>query len=177
MLLITQILPDIFKRRLSRKNHRLWVIQRFKDAAGGIDLQELQENLQAHKLKLEAQAWADIDYLDINASKFEAAHGAHTGKPGKKADMGTKSDREKQYTVAEFIDMGFEHIQWDGVTPIPIVDCCGRIIAILVGQPGRDYPEELQEAFGIMQKEGENAGLSSKATDGPHKRGAFPAYN
>ncbi|KAJ3861147.1 hypothetical protein EV359DRAFT_66722 [Lentinula novae-zelandiae] len=28
-----------------------------------------------------------------------------------------------------------------------------------------------------MQKEGENAGLSSKAMDGPHKRGAFPAYN
>ncbi|KAF8823760.1 hypothetical protein HHX47_DHR9000388 [Lentinula edodes] len=64
MLLITRILPDIFKRRSSRKNHRLWVIQRFKDAAGGIDLQELQEKLQAHKLELEAQAcrvcwWAD----------------------------------------------------------------------------------------------------------------------
>ncbi|KAJ3851970.1 hypothetical protein EV368DRAFT_82994 [Lentinula lateritia] len=64
MLLTTQILPDIFKRRSSRKNHRLWVIQRFKDAAGEIDLQELQEKLQAHKLELEAQAcrvcwWAD----------------------------------------------------------------------------------------------------------------------
>ncbi|KAJ3871388.1 hypothetical protein F5051DRAFT_340950 [Lentinula edodes] len=28
-----------------------------------------------------------------------------------------------------------------------------------------------------MLKEGENAGLSSKAVDGPHERGAFPAYN
>ncbi|KAJ4493143.1 hypothetical protein C8J55DRAFT_384004, partial [Lentinula edodes] len=114
---------------------------------------------------------------DIDASKFEAAHGAHTGKPGKKADMGTKSDREKQYTLAELIDMGFEHIQWDGVTPIPIIDCCGRIIVVLAGQPGGDYPEELREAFGIMLKEGENAGLSSNAADGPHKCGAFPAYN
>ncbi|KAJ4499163.1 hypothetical protein C8R41DRAFT_755296, partial [Lentinula lateritia] len=64
MLLITRILPDIFKRRLSRKNHRLWAIQRFKDAAGGIDLQGLQEKLQAHKLELQEQAcrvcwWAD----------------------------------------------------------------------------------------------------------------------
>ncbi|KAJ4467116.1 hypothetical protein C8J55DRAFT_401797, partial [Lentinula edodes] len=114
---------------------------------------------------------------NIDASQFEAARGAHTGNPGKKADLGTRSDREKQYTVAELLAMGFEHIQWDGVTPIPIVDCCGRIIAVLAGQPGGDYPEELQEAFGIMLKEGENAGLSSKAADGPHKRGAFPAYN
>ncbi|KAJ3808035.1 hypothetical protein F5876DRAFT_79151 [Lentinula aff. lateritia] len=77
MLLITQILPDIFKRWLSRKNHRLWVIQRFKDAAGGIDLQELQEKLQAHKLELEAQAcrvcwWADDEkrqtLVDVEAA-------------------------------------------------------------------------------------------------------------
>ncbi|KAJ3861149.1 hypothetical protein EV359DRAFT_84614 [Lentinula novae-zelandiae] len=49
MLLVTRILPDIFKRWVSRKNYRLWVSQRFKEAAGGVDLQELQEQFRVQR--------------------------------------------------------------------------------------------------------------------------------
>ncbi|KAJ3845789.1 hypothetical protein EV368DRAFT_90093 [Lentinula lateritia] len=49
MLLVTRILPDIFKRRVSRKNYRLWVSQRFKEAAGGVDLRELQEQFRVQR--------------------------------------------------------------------------------------------------------------------------------
>ncbi|KAJ3884350.1 hypothetical protein GG344DRAFT_84161 [Lentinula edodes] len=57
--------------------------------------------------------------------------------------MGTKADKEKEYRVSELIDMGFKHIQWDGSTPVPIVDCCGRIIAVLAGQLDGNYASEL----------------------------------
>lgn len=32
-------------------------------------------------------------------------------------------------------------------------------------------------AFKLFQEEGKNAGLGRKDCNGPHKRGAFPAYN
>lgn len=56
MLLVTRILPDIFKRRISRRNHRLWVDERFKEAAGGVDLCGLQEKLRTERKELEKKA-------------------------------------------------------------------------------------------------------------------------
>ncbi|KAJ4468370.1 hypothetical protein C8J55DRAFT_374315, partial [Lentinula edodes] len=112
--------------------------------------------------------------VETDASEFDAARGAHTGCPGRKSHMGTKADKEKEYTVSELIDMGFKHIQWDGSTPVPIIDCFGRIIAVLAGQPEGSYGSELHEAFCFMQKEASDSGLGKKSKEGPHKCGLFP---
>lgn len=53
----------------------------------------------------------------------------------------------------------------------------GRIIAVLAGQPGADYAEELMEVFELFQEEGKKAGQGPQDGKGPHKRGVFPAYN
>lgn len=60
---------------------------------------------------------------------------------------------------------------------MPIVDSAGRIVAVLAGQPGTDYADELMEAFKLFQVEGKKAGLGPKDRHGCHKRGAFPAFN
>ncbi|KAJ3898048.1 hypothetical protein F5879DRAFT_995218 [Lentinula edodes] len=59
-------------------------------------------------------------------------------------------------------------------TPVPIIDCFGRIIAVLAGQPDGSYGSELHEAFCLMQKEASDSGLGEKSKEGPHKRGSFP---
>ncbi|KAJ3869203.1 hypothetical protein EV359DRAFT_30569 [Lentinula novae-zelandiae] len=115
--------------------------------------------------------------VDLDASELEAARGAHTGKPGKKENLGSQAERERQYSLEELLAQGFEHIEWDGRTPIPIVDRSGRIIAVLAGQPGSDYEQDLLEAFKLFSEAGEEAGLGQTAAGGRHKRGSFPAFN
>ncbi|KAJ3718906.1 hypothetical protein C8R42DRAFT_535110, partial [Lentinula raphanica] len=115
--------------------------------------------------------------VELDASQFDSARGAHTGKPGTAAKLGSQAEIRKEYSVQELLELGFEHIQWDGVTPIPIVDRSGRIIAVLAGQPGSDYAQELLEAFRLFADAGEEAGLRPEQAGGPHKRGAFPAFN
>lgn len=73
--------------------------------------------------------------------------------------------------VRNFLIAGFTR------TPFPIIDSTGRIVAVLAGQPGTDYAEELMEAFKLFQQEGKKAGLGRKDRRGSHKRGEFPAYN
>ncbi|KAJ3907754.1 hypothetical protein F5879DRAFT_763199, partial [Lentinula edodes] len=115
--------------------------------------------------------------VDLDASDFDAARGAHTGKPGTAAKLGSEEERQKQYSVEELLAQGFEHIEWDGRTPIPIVDRSGRVVAVLAGQPGSDYAQELLEAFNLFSEAGKEAGLGPTAAGGPHKRGRFPAFN
>ncbi|KAJ3871237.1 hypothetical protein F5051DRAFT_446446 [Lentinula edodes] len=56
ILLVTRILPDLFACQLSRRNHCIWVSEHFKEAAGGLDLQVLQERIQAERKDLENKA-------------------------------------------------------------------------------------------------------------------------
>ncbi|KAJ3927608.1 MAG: hypothetical protein NXY57DRAFT_1042277 [Lentinula lateritia] len=104
--------------------------------------------------------------VDLDASELEAARGAHTGKPGKKENLGSQVERERQYSLEELLAQGFEHIEWDGRTPIPIVDRSGCIIAVLAGQPGSDYEQDLLEAFKLFSEAGEEAGLGPTAAGG-----------
>ncbi|KAJ3925870.1 MAG: hypothetical protein NXY57DRAFT_863185, partial [Lentinula lateritia] len=115
--------------------------------------------------------------VDLDASELDAARGAHTGKPGRQENLGSQAEKEKAYTLEELLAQGFEHIEWDGRTPIPIVDRSGRIIAVLAGQPGPDYACDLLEAFRLFSEAGKEAGLGATAAGGPHKRGSFPAFN
>ena len=62
--------------------------------------------------------------------------------------------------------------------PYPIIDCVGRVVAVLAGQPNnRDYAKVLMQAHDEMKDEGMKAGLGMLSPEGKHIRGAFPAYN
>ncbi|KAJ3966394.1 hypothetical protein EV361DRAFT_775383, partial [Lentinula raphanica] len=115
--------------------------------------------------------------VDVDAAGLDSAKGAHTGKPGTAAKLGSQSEICREYRLQELLDLGFEHIAWNGVTPGPIIDSSGRIIAALAGQPGTDYARELQEAFQLFIEAGQEAGVQATNTLKPHKRGNFPAFN
>ncbi|KAJ3858585.1 hypothetical protein EV359DRAFT_68898 [Lentinula novae-zelandiae] len=103
--------------------------------------------------------------VDLDASKFEAARGAHTTR--------------LRGGVAKAVHSGgtacsgfFEHIAWDGKTPIPVLDQSGCIIAVLAGQPRSDYEQDLLEAFKLFSDAGKEVGLGAMAVGG-----GFPTFN
>ncbi|KAE9384977.1 hypothetical protein BT96DRAFT_803487, partial [Gymnopus androsaceus JB14] len=116
--------------------------------------------------------------VDVDATTFPAAKGAVTGKRGTVDELGDTVEHKKFYTALELVrDKGFEHIQWDGKTPYPIIDRIGCIVAVLAGQPEGDYAEDLMKAHNAMQTEGARTGLGKGSPEGDHLRGGFPAYN
>ncbi|KAF9058375.1 hypothetical protein BDP27DRAFT_1408365 [Rhodocollybia butyracea] len=52
MLLITKILPQAYMRRTNEREYRLWLTSRFREAAGGADILELQKKARTAKLEL-----------------------------------------------------------------------------------------------------------------------------
>ncbi|KAJ3831189.1 hypothetical protein F5878DRAFT_549834 [Lentinula raphanica] len=112
-----------------------------------------------------------------DAASLDSAKGAHTGKPGTAAKLGSQTEICREYQVQELLDRGFEHLSWDGRTPTPIIDPSGLIIGVLAGQPGTDYALSLQEVFELFTQAGQEAGLQAINHLGPHKRGDFPAFN
>ncbi|KAJ3769588.1 hypothetical protein FB446DRAFT_621148, partial [Lentinula raphanica] len=106
-----------------------------------------------------------------------SAKGAHTGKPGTAAKLGSESEIRREYRVQELLDRGFQRIAWDGKTPTPVIDSSGRIISALAGQPRAGYSQDLTEVYELFSKAGNEAGVQATAPLGPHKRGTFPAFN
>ncbi|KAF9064639.1 hypothetical protein BDP27DRAFT_1187524, partial [Rhodocollybia butyracea] len=115
--------------------------------------------------------------VDLNAADFDAALGAHTAKPGTKKQRGSKADMRRTYSLTELLQREFQHIKWDGITPFPLIDCFGRIVGVLAGQPGSGYASELSDAFEEMTREGREAGLEATSPEGASARGWFPAFN
>ncbi|KAJ3765558.1 hypothetical protein FB446DRAFT_615335, partial [Lentinula raphanica] len=115
--------------------------------------------------------------VEVDAAALDSAKGAHTGKPGTAAKLGSQSEICRDYCLQDLLDLGFEHIAWNGVTPGPIIDSSGRIIAALAGQPRTDYARELQEVFDLFTVAGQDAVVQATNTRKPHKRGDFPALN
>ncbi|KAJ3709886.1 hypothetical protein C8R42DRAFT_729724 [Lentinula raphanica] len=97
--------------------------------------------------------------VDLDASQFNSAKGAHTEKPGTAAKLGSQTEIHKEVSVQQLVKLEFEHINWVGITPIPVVDRSGRIIAVFAGQPTSDYAKELLEAFNLFIDAGDKAGL------------------
>ncbi|KAJ3870920.1 hypothetical protein F5051DRAFT_446926 [Lentinula edodes] len=95
ILLVTRILPDLFACRLSGRNHRIWVSEHFKEAAGGLDLRVLQEKIQAERKDLENKArrvcWWEDD------PKRQALGGTLVSSIGEHVFQGT-DDSERFYT-------------------------------------------------------------------------------
>ncbi|KAE9388586.1 hypothetical protein BT96DRAFT_1025390 [Gymnopus androsaceus JB14] len=116
--------------------------------------------------------------VNAHATEFPAAKGAVTGKKGNVDELGDAIARKKFYTVVELVnEHGLARIPSDGRTPYPIIDCVGRIVAVLGGQPGGDYSVWLLDAHDAMKVEGAKAGLGKVSLDGDHLRGRFTAYN
>ncbi|KAJ3777271.1 hypothetical protein FB446DRAFT_634381 [Lentinula raphanica] len=115
--------------------------------------------------------------VDLDAAHFDFTKGAHTGKPGTAAKLGSQAEIRKEYGVQELLARGFEHIAWDGKTPAPVIDCSGLIMAVLAGQPGANYSRVLDEVFELFENAGHEAGLEEANRLGPQKRGHFPAFN
>ncbi|KIK54320.1 hypothetical protein GYMLUDRAFT_111919, partial [Collybiopsis luxurians FD-317 M1] len=116
-------------------------------------------------------------HIDLNTSDFAAARGAHTGKQVMRAELGTRREKQAEYSLSQLIGLGLRHIKWVGVTPYPILDLQGRIIGLLAGQPGSGYSEALKAAFQLIMLEGKAAGLGARSPEGAHTRGGFPAFN
>ncbi|KAL0061008.1 hypothetical protein AAF712_012181 [Marasmius tenuissimus] len=113
----------------------------------------------------------------LHACELDAAYGAHTGKLGTKK-MGSLKRREAEYDVDDLVKEGFNHVKWDGVTPMPIVEASNRIISCLVGRPNcKSYLQDTEIAHQGMMSEGEQAELTPKGHNTVcGKRGGFPAF-
>ncbi|KAJ8085940.1 hypothetical protein PM082_004759 [Marasmius tenuissimus] len=115
--------------------------------------------------------------LDLDAAHFDAAKGAHTAKPGGKKVFGSKEEKEREHTLQDLVDLGYIHIPWDRIRPLLIVDCKGRIVAILAGRPNRSgFVDDMMVLFEAMVSVSERMGWDEDLEDN-HKRGKFHAYN
>ncbi|KAK7059376.1 hypothetical protein R3P38DRAFT_3303375 [Favolaschia claudopus] len=109
----------------------------------------------------------------LDASALPTAKGAYSAKlENAKEKHGNRICRSLEH----FIGLGFSVLTWDGITPRPLVDRYGRIIAVLVGQPDKPgYRDAANRAFAAIRK-------ASQETQFPaamhkHRRGLFAAIN
>ncbi|KAL0568040.1 hypothetical protein V5O48_013951 [Marasmius crinis-equi] len=151
------------KRRCVRKAAAVPASTALADPTPGPSKRAIQEALRPSKPR----------GVDLQAKDFDTAYGAHTGKMGKEK-LGTQAEREAVYEVKDLVEgRGFDHIEWDGVTPIPIVDSKDTIASVLAGRPNRkEYLEDTKLAHGALMFEGTQAGLTGNCK----KRGFFPAH-
>ncbi|KAJ8081947.1 hypothetical protein PM082_007793 [Marasmius tenuissimus] len=125
----------------------------------------------------EAVCTAKTICLDTNAADLDTAKGAHSGKPSGKKTFGSKEEKEREYTLQELIDLGYVHIPWDGIHPLLIINCKGRVVAFLAGRPNRsDFVEEMMALFKNMMEISERMNWVQDI-DENHKWGKFHAYN
>ncbi|KAJ8090753.1 hypothetical protein PM082_018319 [Marasmius tenuissimus] len=115
--------------------------------------------------------------VPIHTHKLDAAYSAHTGKLGTKK-MGSLKEREAEYDVDDLVKKGFDHVKWNRVTPMPIVEAKNQVILCLVGCPNQaDYLQDTKVAYQAMMSEGKQAGLVAHiAVCEKKKRGDFPAF-
>ncbi|KAL0569155.1 hypothetical protein V5O48_012818 [Marasmius crinis-equi] len=113
--------------------------------------------------------------VDNNAGDFNTAKGAHTGEPGK----GSKTDKghTSLYTIPQLkAEFGFKHIQWDGQTPMPIVDSTGQVISCLFGRPNDPaYDQTLESLFDKVVQITDEKGFAQEGDS--HRGEKFKAYN
>ncbi|KAJ6456564.1 hypothetical protein C8R47DRAFT_929847, partial [Mycena vitilis] len=109
----------------------------------------------------------------LDASTLPAALGGYSAKAESKQEKhGGKVPR----SLTNLLGLGFRVIEWDGITPRPIIDKHGRIIAVLAGQPGHDaYSAAVHGAFIAIRDAGYEARFPASMRR--HRRGLFAAIN
>ncbi|KAJ7755945.1 hypothetical protein B0H16DRAFT_1458465 [Mycena metata] len=110
---------------------------------------------------------------DLDASALPTTFGAYAAKAEtKKEKYGSKVRR----SLLDFVGMGFTVIHCDGLTPHPILDRHGRIIAVLAGQPDNvSYRAATFLAFEAIRNASNTARFPADMRK--HRRGLFPAIN
>ncbi|KAF8178794.1 hypothetical protein K438DRAFT_1977629 [Mycena galopus ATCC 62051] len=110
---------------------------------------------------------------DLTASTLPAALGAYAAKV---ADATEKRGSKVPRSLANLLGLGFQLVQWDGITPRPLLDRHGRIIAVLAGRPaGEDYRAAAAAAFCAIRDAGAEARFPASMRK--HRRGLFAAIN
>ncbi|KAJ7726037.1 hypothetical protein DFH07DRAFT_970648 [Mycena maculata] len=110
---------------------------------------------------------------DLNASALPTAFGAYSGKLEDKIE---KKGSKVRRSVADLVGLGFQLVKWDGITPRPLLDKNGRIIAVLAGRPNdAKYLESVNSAFRTIRDTG--AAATFPASMQHHRRGLFAAMN
>ncbi|KAJ7343077.1 hypothetical protein DFH08DRAFT_703350 [Mycena albidolilacea] len=107
----------------------------------------------------------------LDASSLPSALGGYTAKT---KDPDKKHGRKVRRSVAYFLGLGFQLIEWDRFTPRPIFDKMGRIVAVLAGQPpNHAYQATVERAYQAIHDAGSAAQFP--ATMRRHCRGLFAA--
>ncbi|KAJ7200511.1 hypothetical protein GGX14DRAFT_400506 [Mycena pura] len=109
----------------------------------------------------------------FNATDLPSARGAYAAVVEQKIE---KYGRTKRRSVAELIGLGFQLVQWDGVSARPIADTSGRIFAALAGQPdNHEWRTAVSRAYDVVKQEG--AAAKFPADMRKHRRGLFAVIN
>ncbi|KAH7867645.1 uncharacterized protein C8R40DRAFT_1075451, partial [Lentinula edodes] len=105
--------------------------------------------------------------VDLEARDFDAAHGAHTAKPGTRKQRGRTPISRGVTLLKTWLHWGSVTYHGMGLTPYPLIDPLGRVIGVLAGTPGSGYAEDLLRASDLILQEGKQAGLGAAAPN-PH---------
>ncbi|KAF5367966.1 hypothetical protein D9758_004460 [Tetrapyrgos nigripes] len=105
-------------------------------------------------------------------------HPAYCAKPGRKDDSSHK-DASVVHSVESLKALGFEVVEWDGITPRPLLDSKGRIIGALAGRPTNpNYQTACTQMYTHLTHIGSTPAIQDHYTKlPPSRRGNFPAYN
>ncbi|KAF7354764.1 hypothetical protein MSAN_01390600 [Mycena sanguinolenta] len=110
---------------------------------------------------------------DLDTSSLPSTLGAYAGKV---EDAAEKRGSTVRRSLANLVGLGFHVVEWDGITPRPIIDKRGRIIVVLAGQPqDATYREAAKHAFEAIRDAG--IGARFPASMRRHRRGLFAAVN
>ncbi|KAJ7903260.1 hypothetical protein B0H13DRAFT_2512013 [Mycena leptocephala] len=121
---------------------------------------------------------------DFDAHSFETTKGRHwlgRRRPQPRNSAQKKKSRERWNaqqlrTLKELLSLGYFYISWDGKRPLLILDCHGRIIAVMVGAPeDPEWPSVVAKAAEAMRQAREEGLRTGAFTSGDdlHRRGLY----
>ncbi|KAJ7873190.1 hypothetical protein B0H13DRAFT_2349172 [Mycena leptocephala] len=109
----------------------------------------------------------------FDTAALPTAHGAYGAKVESK---GEKYGSKKPRSLVEPIGLGFRLVNWDRITPRPLVDAHGHIFMVLGGRPdGDSYRAAVAHAFNLIKDEGHTAQFPASMR--VHRRGLFVTIN
>ncbi|KAK7024474.1 hypothetical protein VNI00_016271 [Paramarasmius palmivorus] len=113
---------------------------------------------------------------EFDGGRLDASRGVYTGNRGGRKVLGTQRDIQREYDVQELVDMGFEHVTWDGTTARPIVINEDLVIGVLAGRPRKaDFKQDMEGIHSLLLQKGRQHGLQTRGEEEDDKRGDFPA--
>ncbi|KAJ7770870.1 hypothetical protein DFH07DRAFT_953867 [Mycena maculata] len=110
----------------------------------------------------------------LDTSTLPSAHGAYSAKL--KGPAEERHGSKVRCSLANLLGLGFRLVEWDGITPQPLVDSQGRVIAVLAGQPRKDsYRDAVACAYRAICDACSEAQFPPSMRQ--HRRGLFAAIN